>query len=149
MFLVFLCHIIMKTIVFFIITLCISCGCLIAATNTKASFPLFAVAFGIWFVFFWGWNRRLKKQAPAVQENNYLKILCAPIAASNVFNLFLCYLHLLKRALVCRRCEPPISVDYLFIFSQQDIPKHKFLHSQNPHLYMNAFLSHHNFPPAR
>jgi len=52
----------MKTFVYFIATLCISCGCLIAATNTQHPWALFVAAFGLWAVFFRGWNRRLKKQ---------------------------------------------------------------------------------------
>ncbi len=51
----------MKTIVYFIITCCISTGAFFAATNMKNPFPAFAVAFGIWAFFFWGWNRRTKK----------------------------------------------------------------------------------------
>jgi hypothetical protein len=53
----------MKTVIYFVITLCISCGCMIAATNTKNPLPLFIAAFGIWVPFFWGWHRRLKKEA--------------------------------------------------------------------------------------
>jgi hypothetical protein len=53
----------MKTFVYFILTLCISCGCLAAATNTKHPLFLFIAAFGIWLFFFWGWNSRIKKQA--------------------------------------------------------------------------------------
>ncbi|MGZ3943318.1 MAG: hypothetical protein ACXVJB_00175 [Mucilaginibacter sp.] len=53
----------MKTFIYFILTLCISCGCLIAATNTKAPFFLFGAAFAIWVLFFWCWHRRLKREA--------------------------------------------------------------------------------------
>ena len=53
----------MKTTIYFIITCCISTGAFMAATNMKFPFPAFIVAFGIWAVFFWGWNRRSKKQA--------------------------------------------------------------------------------------
>ena len=53
----------MKTIVYFILTCCISTGAFMAATNMKYPFPAFIVAFGIWGLFFWGWNRRVKKQA--------------------------------------------------------------------------------------
>jgi Flp pilus assembly protein TadB len=53
----------MKTAIYFILTLCISCGCLIAATNTKSPWILFIAGFCIWILFFWGWNRRLKKDA--------------------------------------------------------------------------------------
>ena len=53
----------MKTIVYFIFTCFISTGAFFAATNMKNPFPAFIVAFGIWALFFWGWNRRSKKQA--------------------------------------------------------------------------------------
>jgi len=53
----------MKTIVYFILTCFISTGAFFAATNLKNPWPAFAVAFGIWALFFWGWNRRAKKQA--------------------------------------------------------------------------------------
>jgi hypothetical protein len=53
----------MKTVVYFIITLLISAGFLLGALNTHNPYPLFVVAFGIWVLFFWGWRRRLKKQA--------------------------------------------------------------------------------------
>jgi len=53
----------METIVYFILTCFISTGAFFAATNMKNPWPAFAVAFGIWALFFWGWNRRVKKQA--------------------------------------------------------------------------------------
>lgn len=53
----------MKTIVYFIISCFTSTGAFFAATNMKNPLPAFLVAFGIWGLFFWGWNRRLKKQA--------------------------------------------------------------------------------------
>jgi hypothetical protein len=53
----------MKTIIYFIFTCFISTGAFFAATNMKNPWPAFAVAFGIWALFFWGWNRRIKKQA--------------------------------------------------------------------------------------
>ena len=53
----------MKTVVYFILTCCISTGAFFAATNMKNPFPAFIAAFGIWVLFFWGWNRRLKKNA--------------------------------------------------------------------------------------
>jgi hypothetical protein len=53
----------MKTFVYFIITCFISTGALLGATNAKNPFPLFAIAFGIWGVFLWGYNRRSKKEA--------------------------------------------------------------------------------------
>ena len=53
----------MKTIIYFILTCFISTGAFLAATNMKNPWPAFTVAFGSWALFFWGWNRRLKKQA--------------------------------------------------------------------------------------
>ena len=53
----------MKTAIYFIITCFISTGALLGATNAKNPFPAFAVAFGIWALFLWGYNRRSKKQA--------------------------------------------------------------------------------------
>ena len=53
----------MKTVIYFILTCFISTGAFLAATNLKNPWPAFIVAFGIWALFFWGWNRRIKKQA--------------------------------------------------------------------------------------
>lgn len=53
----------MKTVIYFIITCFISTGALLGATNAKNPFPAFAIAFGIWALFLWGYNRRSKKQA--------------------------------------------------------------------------------------
>jgi len=53
----------MKTAIYFIITCFISTGALLGATNAKNPFPAFAVAFGIWALFLWGYNRRSKKEA--------------------------------------------------------------------------------------
>lgn len=53
----------MKTAIYFILTLLISAGCLLAATNLKQPFPAFMMGFCIWGTFFWGWSRRAKKQA--------------------------------------------------------------------------------------
>lgn len=53
----------MKTAIYFILTCFISTGAFFAATNMKNPFPAFAVVFGIWVLFFWGWNRRIKKQS--------------------------------------------------------------------------------------
>ncbi|HEY2583324.1 MAG TPA: hypothetical protein VGI43_16045 [Mucilaginibacter sp.] len=52
----------MKTAIYFIVTCIISTGALMAALNMKNPFPVFFVAFGIWSLFFWRWNRRMKKQ---------------------------------------------------------------------------------------
>jgi hypothetical protein len=53
----------MKTAIYFIITCFISTGALLGATNAKNPFPAFAIAFGIWALFIWGYNRRSKKEA--------------------------------------------------------------------------------------
>jgi hypothetical protein len=53
----------MKTAIYFIITCFISTGALLGATNAKNPFPAFAIAFGIWILFLWGYNRRSKKEA--------------------------------------------------------------------------------------
>ena len=53
----------MKTALYFIITCFISTGALLGATNAKNPFTAFAVAFGIWILFLWGYNRRSKKEA--------------------------------------------------------------------------------------
>ena len=53
----------MKTALYFIITCFISTGALLGATNAKNPFPLFGIAFGIWALFLWGYNRRSKKEA--------------------------------------------------------------------------------------
>lgn len=54
----------MKTFVYFIFTVCISCGLMMAATNTKelgTKCIFFLIAFGIWVPFFRGWNNRMKR----------------------------------------------------------------------------------------
>ena len=53
----------MKTAIYFIITCFISTGALLGATNAKNPFPAFGIAFGIWILFLWGYNRRSKKEA--------------------------------------------------------------------------------------
>ena len=53
----------MKTAIYFIITCFISTGALLGETNAKNPFPAFAIAFGIWALFLWGYNRRSKKEA--------------------------------------------------------------------------------------
>jgi hypothetical protein len=72
----------MKIAIYFVITLCISCGCMIAATNVKSPYALFTIAFGTWVLFFWGWNRRLKKQA----ERRYQEQLFADYMRSKIQN---------------------------------------------------------------
>jgi hypothetical protein len=53
----------MKTFIYFIITCFISTGALFGAMHSKNPFPAFGIAFGIWALFLWGYNRRLKKEA--------------------------------------------------------------------------------------
>jgi membrane protein implicated in regulation of membrane protease activity len=53
----------MKTAIYFILACFISTGAFLAALNMKNPWPAFIVAFGSWALFFWGWNRRVKKQA--------------------------------------------------------------------------------------
>lgn len=53
----------MKTAIYFIGTCFISFGAFMAALNMKNPFPAFAVAFGIWALFIWGYTRRSKKAA--------------------------------------------------------------------------------------
>jgi hypothetical protein len=53
----------MKTIVYFIFTCFISTGCMFGALNAPNPFPLFAVAFGIWGLFFYGCHKRGKRKA--------------------------------------------------------------------------------------
>jgi hypothetical protein len=53
----------MKTAVYFIISCLISTGALLGGLHTANPFPNFAVAFGIWALFIWRYNRRSKKEA--------------------------------------------------------------------------------------
>jgi hypothetical protein len=53
----------MKTASYFIVTCFISVGSLLVGLHTKNPFPAFIVAFGIWALFLWGYNRRSKKEA--------------------------------------------------------------------------------------
>jgi hypothetical protein len=53
----------MKTFLYFVFTCFVSTGALLGALNAKNPFPAFAVAFGIWALFLWGYNRRAKKRA--------------------------------------------------------------------------------------
>lgn len=53
----------MKTIIYFVGTCFISTGCLFGALNAPHKLPLFAVAFGIWTLFFWGCHKRAKRKA--------------------------------------------------------------------------------------
>lgn len=61
----------MKTFVYFIFTICISCGLMMAATNTKdltAKAIFFLIAFGVWVPFFRGWNNRMKRNYQRREE---------------------------------------------------------------------------------
>jgi hypothetical protein len=51
----------MKTAFYFIGTCLISTGALLGALNATNPFPLFLVAFGIWFLFLRGCNNRVRK----------------------------------------------------------------------------------------
>ena len=53
----------MKTAIYFIITCFISTGAMMGALNAKNPFLEFAIAFGMWVWFLWGYNRRSKKEA--------------------------------------------------------------------------------------
>jgi len=52
----------MKTAIYFIITCFISTGAMMGALNAKNPFPAFAIAFGMWAWFLWGYNRRSKRE---------------------------------------------------------------------------------------
>ena len=53
----------MKTTVYLIATCFISTFAFFGALGAKNPFPCFAVAFGIWALFFWGCSRRARRQA--------------------------------------------------------------------------------------
>lgn len=53
----------MKTLIYFIFTCCISTGALLGALHAKNPYPAFAIAFGVWALFAWGYNKRAKKEA--------------------------------------------------------------------------------------
>ncbi|SEO10537.1 hypothetical protein SAMN05192574_105321 [Mucilaginibacter gossypiicola] len=53
----------MKNIFYFIVTSCISTFAFWGSLGAKNPFPLYAVMFGIWALFLWGYNNRLKKEA--------------------------------------------------------------------------------------
>lgn len=53
----------MKTFIYLVGTCLISTFAFFGALTMKNPFPCFAVAFGIWALFIWGWNRRSKKEA--------------------------------------------------------------------------------------
>jgi hypothetical protein len=53
----------MKTAFYFIITCFISTFAFFGALGAKNPFPCFGIAFGIWALFLWGYNKRAKKEA--------------------------------------------------------------------------------------
>lgn len=53
----------MKTFIYLIFTCFISTGAFYGALNLTNPFPLYGVAFGVWALFLWGLNRRMKKDA--------------------------------------------------------------------------------------
>ena len=53
----------MKTVVYFLFTCFISIGCFYGALYSQTPFLLYAVGFGIWVLFIWGYIRRSKKSA--------------------------------------------------------------------------------------
>ena len=53
----------MKTAVYFIFTCLISTGAFMGALKATTPFPLFGIGFGIWALFLWGVNRRMRKNA--------------------------------------------------------------------------------------
>lgn len=53
----------MKTAVYFLFTCFISTGALMGALYSRTPFLLYAVGFGIWALFLWGLNNRMKKNA--------------------------------------------------------------------------------------
>ncbi|UOE50928.1 hypothetical protein MTO98_07535 [Mucilaginibacter sp. SMC90] len=52
-----------KNIFYFIITACISTFAFWGSLGAKNPFPLYGVMLGIWALFFWGLNNRMKKDA--------------------------------------------------------------------------------------
>jgi hypothetical protein len=53
----------MKTFVYLVFTCFISTGAFMGALYSPSPFPLYGVGFGIWALFLWGLNRRMKKNA--------------------------------------------------------------------------------------
>jgi hypothetical protein len=53
----------MKIFIYFVITCFISTGALLGALNAKNPFLAYTIAFGIWAVFLWGYNRYAKKRS--------------------------------------------------------------------------------------
>lgn len=53
----------MKTVISFTITLIISTFAMFGALAAPNPFPCFGIAFGIWAIFIWSYNRRSKREA--------------------------------------------------------------------------------------
>ena len=53
----------MKTVVYFIATCFISTFAMFGALAAKNPFPCFGIAFGIWALFLWGYNKRSRREA--------------------------------------------------------------------------------------
>lgn len=61
----------MKTFVYLVFTCFISTGAFMGALYSKTPLLLYAVGFGIWVLFLWGLNRRLKKNAECRDRERY------------------------------------------------------------------------------
>ena len=61
----------MKTFVYLVFTCFISTGAFMGALYSKTPFLLYAVGFGIWVLFIWGLNRRMKKNAERRDRERY------------------------------------------------------------------------------
>ncbi|GAC1314112.1 MAG: hypothetical protein NVSMB24_38340 [Mucilaginibacter sp.] len=61
----------MKTFVYLVFTCFISTGAFMGALYSKTPFLLYAVGFGIWVLFLWGLNRRMKKNAERRDRERY------------------------------------------------------------------------------
>jgi hypothetical protein len=61
----------MKTFVYLVFTCFISTGAFMGALYSKTPFLLYAVGFGIWTLFLWGLNRRMKKNAERRDRERY------------------------------------------------------------------------------
>lgn len=53
----------MKTFIHLIFTCFISVGAFFGAFNSPVPFPLYGVAFGVWIIFIWRLNVRMKRDA--------------------------------------------------------------------------------------
>jgi hypothetical protein len=61
----------MKTFVYLVFTCFISTGAFMGALYSKTPLLLYAVGFGIWALFLWGVNRRMKKNAERRDRERY------------------------------------------------------------------------------